>query len=77
MAEPIVSDSGAHSRGPAQPTTTGPDADDGEPVPLAFVAATMNRYVVPVDNPANVSVVAVDANVVRAAGAKRTNAVTT
>ena len=64
-------------RGPGQVGTTGPVADEGEPVPLAFVAATLNRYVVPFDNPANVSVVAVDANIVCAAGAKPMNAVTT
>ena len=68
---------GPDVRGPGHVGTTGPVANEGEPVPLTFVAATLNRYVVPFDNPANVSVVAVDANVVCATGKTPTNAVTT
>jgi hypothetical protein len=45
------------------PTVTVPDAADCGPVPLAFLAATLNVYVVPLVNPVTVWVVAVELNV--------------
>ncbi len=45
------------------PTVTAPDATDCGPVPLAFLAATVNVYVVALVNPVTVWVVAVELNV--------------
>ena len=46
------------------PTVTGPDAADCGPVPLAFLAATVNVYVVALVSPVTVCDVAVELNVV-------------
>jgi hypothetical protein len=45
------------------PTVTAPDATDGGPVPLAFFAATLNTYVVPLVSPVIVWDVAAELNV--------------
>ena len=45
------------------PTVTAPDATDCGPVPLAFLAATLNVYVVPFVSPVIVCDVAVELNV--------------
>ena len=46
----------------AQLGVTAFDAVDGGPVPIAFAAATLNVYVVPLVSPVTICVVAADAN---------------
>lgn len=64
LAAPLPGDAETALGAVGAPTVAGGDAPDVGPIPRAFLAATVNLYVVPFFNPVTLPVLAVDAKVV-------------